>query len=90
MEIDETGLDNVTLGFLNDLRKFDKDDLINYIFSYWCQLKKEAEYDRKQDGIYMAREFGSVKLTQVNRLRFLAKLKPEGIHTKAISTNYEN
>jgi len=70
-------MDEQYLEFLNDLRKLNKDELIDFIGDYWIALKEEAENGRKQKDVYMAIEFGNIKLTQVNRLKILAKFKSE-------------
>jgi hypothetical protein len=69
MKTDETKLDEQSLEFLNDLLKFDKDELVDLIYYFWAQLKKEAENGMN--------EFGCIKMTQVNRLKILAKFKSE-------------
>jgi hypothetical protein len=70
-------MDEQYLEFLNDLRKLNKDELIDFIGDYWIGLKEEAENNRKQKDVYMATEFGNIKLTQVNRLKIIAKFKSE-------------
>jgi hypothetical protein len=77
MKIDETKLDEQSLEFLNDLRKFDKDELVDLIHEFWTQLKKEAESGMNNKVDYMMEEFGRVKMTQVNRLKILTKFKSE-------------
>ena len=75
MKTDETKLDEQSLEFLNDLRKFDKDELVDLIHEFWTQLKKGAEYGMDDKVGYMMKEFGCIKMTQVNRLKILAKFK---------------
>ena len=70
-------LDEQSLEFLNDLRKFNKDELVDLIHEFWTQLKKEAESGMNNKVDYMMEEFGRVKMTQVNRLKILAKFKSE-------------
>ena len=77
MKTDEIKLDEQSLEFLNDLRKFDKDELVDLIHEFWTQLKKEAESGMNNKVDYMMEEFGRVKMTQVNRLKILAKFKSE-------------
>ena len=72
---DEIKLDEQSLEFLNDLRKFNKDELVDLIHEFWTQLKKEAESGINNKVDYMMEEFGRVKMTQVNRLKILAKSK---------------
>ena len=72
---DEIKLDEQSLEFLNDLRKFNKDELVDLIHEFWTQLKKEAESGINNKVDYMMEEFGRVKMTQVNRLKILAKFK---------------
>jgi len=74
---DEIKLDEQSLEFLNDLRKFNKDELVDLIHEFWTQLKKEAESGMNNKVDYMMEEFGRVKMTQVNRLKILAKFKSE-------------
>jgi len=64
--------DKQYLEFLNDLRKLNKNELVDLIGDYWITLKQSAEYDRKQKDVYMAVGFGNIKLTEVNRLKNLA------------------
>ena len=68
-------LDEEYLNFLNDLRKLNKDELIDFIGDYWITLKQEAENGKKLKDVYMGVEFANIKLTQVNRLKILAKYK---------------
>ena len=75
MKTDEIKLDEQSLEFLNDLRKFNKDELVDLIHEFWTQLKKEAESGINNKVDYMMEEFGRVKMTQVNRLKILAKFK---------------
>ena len=77
MKTDETKLDEQSLDFLNDLRKFDKDKLVDLIHEFWVELKKEAENGMNNKVGYMVEEFGRIKMTQVNRLKILAKFKSE-------------
>jgi len=77
MKTDETKLDEQSLEFLNDLRKFDKDELVDLIHGFWTHLKKESESGMNDKVGYMVEEFGRVKMTQVNRLKILAKFKSE-------------
>ena len=77
MKTDETKLDEQSLDFLNDLRKFDKDKLVDLIHEFWAELKKEAENGMNNKVGYMVEEFGRIKMTQVNRLKILAKFKSE-------------
>lgn len=77
MKIDETKLDEQSLEFLNDLRKFHKDELVGLIHEFWTQLKKQAENGMSDKVNYMMGEFGRVKMAQVNRLKILAKFKSE-------------
>jgi hypothetical protein len=77
MKTDETKLDKQSLEFLNDLRKFDKEELVDLIHEFWTQLKKEAENGMNDKVGYMMEEFGRVKMTQVNRLKILTKFKSE-------------
>jgi hypothetical protein len=77
MKTDEIKLDEQSLEFLNDLRKFDKDELVDLIHEFWTRLKKEAENGMDDKGGYMMEEFGRIKMTQVNRLKILAKFKSE-------------
>jgi len=75
MKIDETKLDEQSLDFLNDLLKFDKEELVDLIHEFWTTLKKDAENGMNDKVGYMMEEFGRVKMTQVNRLKILAKYK---------------
>lgn len=74
-ETEEIKLDNENLKFLNDLRKLDKEELVDFLYEYWIKLKTDAENDREQKNVYMAVEFGNIKMTQVNRLKNLANIK---------------
>ena len=50
---DEIKLDEQSLEFLNDLRKFNKDELVDLIHEFWTQLKKEAESGMNNKVDYM-------------------------------------
>ena len=77
MKTDETKLDEQSLDFLNDLRKFDKNELVDLIHEFWTQLKKEAENGMNDKVGYMVEEFGRIKMKQVNRLKIYTKCKSE-------------
>ncbi len=77
MKTDETKLDKQSLEFLNDLRKLNKDELVDLIHEFWTQLKKEAESGMNDKVGFMMEEFGRVKMTKVNYLKILAKFKSE-------------
>jgi len=44
-------MDEQYLDFLNDLRKLNKDELIDFIGDYWIALKEEADNGRKQKDV---------------------------------------
>lgn len=77
MKTDEIKLDEQSLEFLNDLRKFDKEELVDLIYDFWTTLKRDAENGMNDKVNYMMEEFGRVKMIQVNRLKILAKFKSE-------------
>jgi hypothetical protein len=77
MKTDETKLNEQSLEFLNNLRKLNKDELVDLIQEFWVHLKKEAENGMNDKVNYMMEEFGRVKMTQVNRLKILTKFKSE-------------
>ena len=61
MKTDETKLDEQSLDFLNDLRKFDKDELVDLMHEFWTRLKKEAENGINNKVGYMVEEFVVLK-----------------------------
>ena len=55
-----------------ELEQLDKSELVDLVYDYWSQLKTQAEHAMRVDGdIYMMEEFGKVKMTQANRLRYM-------------------
>lgn len=77
MKTDEIKLDEQSLEFLNDLQKFDKEELVYLIYDFWTELKSDAENGMNDKVNYMMEEFGRVKMTQANRLKILAKFKSD-------------
>jgi hypothetical protein len=82
MITNDTKLDEQNLDFLNDLRKLDKEELVDLIYEFWTTLKLNAENGMNDNVNYMMEEFGRVKMTQVNRLKILAKFKSDNIYFK--------
>jgi len=74
-------IDEKFLDFLNDLQKLTKKELINYIGTYWFSLRENAETDMNNKDYFMAEEYGKIKMTQVNRLRNLAKFQSSKINS---------
>ena len=77
MSVEKSKLDEQSLEFLNDLRKFDKEELVDLIYDFWTTLKRYAENGMNDKVNYMMEEYGRVKMTQVNRLKILAKFKSD-------------
>lgn len=65
------------LDFVRDLQSLDKDELVALFSEYWVELKHNAENDISNKDGYMVSEFGKIKMTQVNLIRNLVKLKSE-------------
>lgn len=66
--------DDEVLNFVNDLKQLDKNEIIKCLGSYFHQLKLEASCDIKTpETEHMRNEFGKIKMTQVNRLKFFVK-----------------
>lgn len=59
--------------FLNDLRSLNKDELVGLIYDFWKLTKEEAERQMKDTINFRQEEYGRLKMTQVNRLKILAK-----------------
>ncbi|MFW6008726.1 MAG: hypothetical protein ACOCP8_05600 [archaeon] len=78
--MEKEGLDKESLNFLEDLKSFKKDELIDLIFGYWYSLRNESEKQIDDNFNYGMEEYGRIKKVQVNRLRVLTKFKLENKH----------
>ena len=60
--------DKKYIRFIEYLRRLSKEELIDLISEYWITLKTAGEKNLKDKNNYLVKEFGGIKLTQVNRL----------------------
>lgn len=69
--------DDEYLTLIENLRILSKEELVDFISTYWVNLKNEALSNQKDKTNYMVDVFGGIKLTQVNRIRNILYYKVE-------------